>query len=260
MEIFLSPENTGKIKELVVRAGREILSLYTGGQYWRGEKADQSPITEADKKSHQLILEGLGPLSEYPVVSEEDELPRPEMDFSQPFWLLDPLDGTKHFLEGDGEFVVSLGLVTQNRALAGFIYAPVFDQLFWALRGQGAYLWDKPIENTHPKTQFVGFFKGGNREPLDFLSSLGVTEFRSMGSALKFCRIAEGCVDIYPHFGPSWEWDVAGAHCILEEAGCLLLDVESRQAMGYGKKDFFNRGFLACRGDFDLVSPMGIDP
>ncbi len=251
-------KNIGAIRELLVEAGDLIMDIYRSKDFWTEDKDDQSPVTEADHAANDLITKKLPELTSFQIISEEDAKPRPKFDESKPFWLLDPLDGTKHFIKRDGEFVISLGLVTRDTPLAGFIYAPVYNEFYWAVAGMGAYKWDDSFSFHSNRGSFISYSSGFHmrEESKEFIKSLDVSTFLRMGSALKLCKIAEGNADLYPRFGPTSEWDVAGAHCILKEAGCRLIEIKTLEEMKYGKPDFLNRGFVAYRGDLDVIPKL----
>lgn len=236
-------------------AGQSILEVYDEAEPAVERKPDQSPQTAADLASHHVILNGLALLSpHWPVLSEESPaVPFVERMTWRHFWLVDPLDGTKEFLQRNGEFTVNIALMEDGAPILGVVYAPALDKLYFAARGAGAHKVDREI--TSPirvaragKTllrTLVSRSHGCPEERLErFIHGAERCEFMVMGSSLKFCLVAEGAADFYPRLGLTMEWDTAAAHCILEEAGGSLTDLDGNP-MKYNKPVLRNPGFLA---------------
>lgn len=209
-------------------------------------KGDGSPVTEADLRVSDFLMEALAPLGLL-VVSEE-ALPNTPPDPNQDYFLVDPLDGTKYFARGENEFALCVGLLRQGVPCFGAIYDPTTGQMFWAEKGKGAFCDDSPIAHkgvTGPLTVFSsGFHKRPEKDLI--VSELNIGTILEKGSALKFCDIAKGDVDLYMRFGPTSEWDTAAAQVILEEAGCVLYEAHTLKPMAYGKANYLNRGTIAC--------------
>lgn len=247
-----------QVRDLARLAGREILKIYRAGEWTVRAKIDDSPLTPADLVANEVILDGLTRLSTLPIVSEESD-PR-QMTASERFWLVDPLDGTRDFVAKLDTFVVSIGLIENGEPTLGVIHAPVLDQTWWAMKGQGAYDNDgRRIRNTSTRAHLIA--AGSRSMPSErmqmFYDHFSIQEIQRYGSALKFCRLAEGAVDLYPRFGPTGEWDTAAGQIIAEEAGCKVIEISSGERLRYGKPGFLNTGgFMASRADLDLVGPL----
>jgi len=262
-----APERGDALVHAVValarRAGEAINELYTGG-YRVDAKKDGSPLTTADRRSHQIIVQALGEMTpDVPVLSEESVPVSPEVrrQWSQ-FWMVDPLDGTREFVKGNGEFTVNIALVRDGIPVLGVVYAPVPDLMYWATQGGDAYR-----QRIAGEVEFIhtGEYSGGRARVAasrshgrgalgTFLQALhgaeGDYDVVSMGSSLKICLVAEGGADVYPRLGPTWEWDTAAAHCILHSAGGRLIDRAGRE-LRYNKVSLLNPWFLAVgRGDY----------
>jgi 3'(2'), 5'-bisphosphate nucleotidase len=236
-------------------AGREIMTVYGEVNPAVEYKRDNSPLTQADLASHHVILNGLARLSpDWPVLSEESaEIPFDQRKSWRHLWMVDPLDGTTEFLRRNGEFTVNIALVEGDAPILGVVFAPAIDQLYFAARCRGAYKVDRGIISQIKATRsanatmrtVVSRSHRSQEENLDrFTGGAENCEFIAMGSSLKFCLVAEGAADIYPRLGPTMEWDTAAAHCILEEAGGMVTDLDGN-SMNYNKPMLLNPGFLA---------------
>lgn len=244
---------------LARRAGEAILEVYAR-DFAVQAKDDDSPLTQADLASHRIIVEGLQALApEIPVLSEEGAgIPWETRRGWERYWLVDPLDGTREFVKKNGEFTVNIALVEGHRPVLGVVYAPVFDYLLHAEAGQGAWLRtggeDLALSVRAPATEPLRV--AASRSHLDertaaFLERLGEAERFGLGSSLKFCRIAEGRVDVYPRFGPTSEWDTAAAQCVLEAAGGAVLRLDGTPLDYNRKESLLNPDFIAL-GDTGL--------
>ncbi len=212
-------------------------------------KADNTPVTPADIKISETLVQDLGVFG-YPIVSEEF-LPKNPPFGQNPYFLVDPLDGTKYFARGEPEFAICVSLLLEGKPYYGAIYDPINSRLFWAQKGLGAFCENQKIHSKKPDGAF-SIYCGELRKNLPaekFIKTLNITKIVEKGSALKFCDIAMGKVDIYLRFGPTSEWDTAAAQILLEEAGCLLYGVDSLDAMTYGKPGYLNGGVIACHRD-----------
>jgi 3'(2'), 5'-bisphosphate nucleotidase len=244
---------------LATTAGAAILEVYAQ-DFSVEHKDDRSPLTQADLASHRIIVEGLRALTpDIPVLSEEDaDIPWSVRRSWTRHWLVDPLDGTREFVKKNGEFTVNIALVEDGVPVLGVVYAPVFDYLLHAGRGEGAFLReageDIALVTRRPATAPLRV--AASRSHLDertaaALQRMGDTERHGLGSSLKFCRIAEGRIDVYPRFGPTSEWDTAAAQCVLEAAGGLVLRLDGRPLDYNRKENILNPDFIAL-GDADL--------
>lgn len=237
------------------RAGREILDVY-GSDFETRAKADNSPLTEADLRAHQLILDGLKQLSpQLPVLSEEaTDIPFAERSTWQRYWLVDPLDGTKEFVSRNGEFTVNIALIDGHRPVLGVVHIPVTDTTYCGIPGKGAWRseHDRPgIAITvrrvvRPPLRVVGSRSHGSPKLAAALAALGPHELKPAGSSIKLCLVAEGSADLYPRLGPTSEWDIAAGQAVLEGAGGQVVQLSDGQALRYNTRaEFLNPDFLA---------------
>lgn len=246
-------------------AAAAILQVYDG-EFEVERKSDASPVTAADLAAHHLILDGLAELTpDIPVLSEESAH---EVDAGQRrawprLWLVDPLDGTREFVKRNGEFSVNLALIDHGVAVFGLVLAPVGGALWHAQRGGPAYRRDgdaereirvrspaaRPLRVAASRSHFSEhseqFMVRAHRAAPDGIRMV------SLGSSLKFCRIAEGELDLYPRFGPTSEWDTAAGQCVLEAAGGALVDPQGRPFRYNQRAHILNGDFVAL-GDRDL--------
>lgn len=242
--------------DIALEAGREIMRIYAGDLGER-TKADKSPVTDADNAAEAIILAGLRKLTPAtPIVAEEEMAAGRIPDIGHgPFWLVDPLDGTKEFIKRNGEFTVNIALIEDGRPTLGIVLAPATDILWRGAAGLGA---DKS-ENGGAYTAIAtrtppedGLTCCASRShaiynDLDIWfrnNNLTVIDRVQAGSSLKFCLIAEGKADIYPRFGPTNEWDTAAGQGVLEAAGGEVVTTDDRPLL-YGKPRFSNPHFIA---------------
>jgi 3'(2'), 5'-bisphosphate nucleotidase len=220
-------------------------------------KSDHSPVTEADHIAEALIVEGLRAATPHiPVIAEEEiEAGTAPAAPGQRFWLVDPLDGTREFAAGRDNFAVNIGLVEDGRAVLGAVAIPATGELFWGRLGAGAWKRDaagtRPISVRSPPAE--GIIVMGSHHYQDdprmgrFLQGRHVARIVNIGSAEKFCRVAEGSADLYPRFGRTMEWDTAAPHAVVEAAGGTLRLLNGGGPLLYGKKGWANPPFL-CEG------------
>lgn len=248
---------TSKVVLLARRAGEAIMEIYQMDPDWQiEEKADHTPLTKADRRSNELICEGLSQLpGRFPVISEENkEVPYEERKKYSFYWLVDPLDGTKEFIKRNGEFTVNIALVHGNRPVLGVVHVPTSNATFWAALGEGAY-WtngtrEEPIhaiyfEPTAAHLKIVASRSHRNPDTDAFIARFKEPALVSRGSSLKFMLLAEGEAHVYPRLGPTMEWDTAAAQIILEEAGGSVLEAESQKPLAYNKPNLLNPFFIA---------------
>jgi 3'(2'), 5'-bisphosphate nucleotidase len=246
--------------DLARQAGAAILEVYAE-DFEVMHKSDRSPVTAADKAAHHLLVDGLSRLDGgYPVLSEEAaKAPWAERSAWPRYWLVDPLDGTREFVKRNGEFTVNVALIDGNDPVLGVVHAPALDYMVFAERGKGAYMRAANGQDIRLQTRApaeVPLRVAASRSHLDertlaMLARMGEHERLGLGSSLKFCRIAEGRIDVYPRFGPTCEWDTAAAQCVLEEAGGAVIDT-SGEPLRYNRRDsLINPDFLAL-GDTRL--------
>ena len=240
-----------RLCELAERAGREILAVYHSDFEVRS-KADRSPVTDADERAEQVILEGLARLAaDIPVVAEESFAAGRVPDVSdRPFILVDPLDGTKEFVSRNGEFTVNIALVENRIPVVGVVHLPVLAETYWSSGTDEAWrLRDNERVRIHCRAPGDGLVAVASRshsnpETDEYLAELNIEKRISAGSSLKFCRIAEGVADLYPRIGRTMEWDVAAGHAVLTAAGGKVTSLDG-DPLRYAKEGFANPPFVA---------------
>jgi 3'(2'), 5'-bisphosphate nucleotidase len=227
--VTVTAESLRRLEQIARAAGAAIMRFYAEHvdvQY----KADHSPLTAADRAAHRLIVDALQEWdSSVPVVSEEGEIPGYEVRRCWPrFWLVDPLDGTKEFLQRNGEFTVNIALIEDGAPILAVVYAPALDLLYSAGTGLGAW---KVAAAAAPERIHSRVWMSGtpavvaesrshpSAELEDYLRKLPVVQRVQAGSSLKFCWVAEGKADLYPRFGRTMEWDSAAGDCIYRNSG-----------------------------------------
>jgi 3'(2'), 5'-bisphosphate nucleotidase len=249
-----------EIVMLAEQAAAVILDHYRGVTAVQ-IKADASPVTAADEAAEAVILAGLAKLTpDIPVIAEEAVASGhiPELD-GGPFWLVDPLDGTKEFISKNGEFTVNIALIEGSEAVLGVVLAPALGKVWWGAQGHGAMMRDDgPPDSGSPKGQPraiqvrrrprppVAVASRSHADPATeaYLDAEGVVERISAGSSLKFCLVAEGKADLYPRFGRTMEWDTAAGHAVLSAAGGRVTTRDGAPFV-YRKPGFENPGFIA---------------
>lgn len=241
----------------VVDAAAAILKIYNS-DFAVERKEDKSPLTTADRRSHDILSEFLKSLFSFPVLSEEGKnIPYEERRRWQNYWLLDPLDGTKEFINRNGDFTINIALIHEHRPVLGLIYIPVSGVLYYAKKGAGAFKVENtrterlPLSGKSDRLTIVGSRSHASKELDQYVDEMrnkyGDIQFVSRGSSLKFCLVAEGKADVYPRLGPTMEWDTAAGQIIVEESGGRVLEYKTQTALGYNKKDLVNPYFLANR-------------
>lgn len=252
------------VLELCRQAGSEILKVYHQAHAVEViHKADSSPVTEADFASHRVLCAGLEKLLDsVPVLSEEGEpVPYEQRRQWQRYWLIDPLDGTKEFVNRNGEFTVNVALVENSVPVLGVVYVPVLSIAYLGLKGAGA--WKLDSAGLHPiRTRKLGDApfavvasrRHGTEAVGQLLAKLekafGKVETRNMGSSLKLCLVAEGKADFYPRLALTSEWDTAAAHAVVESAGGQVL-TESLEILRYNMKENILNPHFFVVGDVD---------
>lgn len=241
-----------QIIKLAREAGSEIMSIYEK-DFKIDFKEDDSPLTEADVKSNQVICDGLSTLyPDIPILSEENKVIdyeiRKTWDY---FWLIDPIDGTKEFIKKNDEFTVNIALVHKNQPVLGVVYAPAIEAMYFGIVGEGAYLNDKklPLQvNNTPEKQLKvvaskSHLSGETQAFIDALETEKIEQV-SKGSSLKLCMVAEGSADIYPRLAPTMEWDTAAAHAVVLASGKGVYQYESGDEVIYNKENLLNPWFI----------------
>jgi len=241
-------------KKAAVEGGKEILNVYETADFEVEMKSDDSPLTIADKKAHNKIMEYLSKTA-IPVLSEEGK----SIDYSErkdwnQLWIVDPLDGTKEFIKRNGEFTVNIALIQDRKPIMGVIYVPVKDILYFGSIEQGAFkvendqLMQLPQDKKSSIYKVVGSRSHMSLETEEYVNKLrekySNVEMVSMGSSLKICLVAEGSANEYPRFAPTMEWDTAAGHAIARSAGKTLIDWETKEEMKYNRENLLNNWFL----------------
>jgi len=241
------------VSALAVRAGRAIMEVYEQTDPGTTYKADDSPLTKADLASHHLLIIGLRGLTPVlPTLSEESVVASYDDRLNwERYWLIDPLDGTKEFLKHRDEFTVNVAMIERGAPVLGVVHAPALDVTYAAARGLGAtkQKGQRPAESIHVADYRKGGLKAvvsrshAGSETEAILRTLEPVASLSIGSSLKLCLVADGSAHLYPRLGPTMEWDIAAAQCVVEEAGGSVTDLEGRP-LRYNKPSLESPHFL----------------
>lgn len=247
-----------RIAAVAREAGELILQVYSSSDFDIELKDDNSPLTKADKASHDYIINELEELyPDIPVLSEEGkEIQYETRKNWAMFWCVDPLDGTKEFIKRNGEFTVNIALIFNSEPVAGVIHVPVTNVTYYSKSGEGSY---KTDGNAQPVKLSVSDSNNGivavksrshsSDEEKEILSKYNVVDSISVGSSLKFCMVAEGKANLYYRHGPTWEWDTAAGHSIVLEAGGSF---NEDMKLEYNKVKLLNSSFM-CYGKIDSI-------
>ncbi len=241
-------------KKAAVDAGGAILEVYHSADFGTEIKSDNSPLTLADQAAHDVIVKGLKETG-LPILSEEgksiDYADRKSWEY---FWMVDPLDGTKEFIKKNGEFTVNIALIKGTEAVAGVVYAPVLDWLYWSIPDKGAYkkagadevklISAAPFDPTKQGIKVVASRSHLNEETQSYIDTLVEPELVSMGSSLKILLVGEGAADVYPRYAPTMEWDTAAAHAVIKGAGANVYHKGGQVEVRYNKENLLNPHFL----------------
>ncbi|WP_440134933.1 3'(2'),5'-bisphosphate nucleotidase CysQ [Chitinophaga sancti] len=242
--------------EAAYAAGKVILEVYGSDTFDTQQKADESPVTAADKAAHAVITNYLTPAN-IPILSEEATHPdysiRTQWEY---FWLVDPLDGTKEFISKNGEFTVNIALIHKNKPIAGVVYAPVLGDLYYGSEETGVYKNNHLITPLEKRRSLQELLDSSNitiiasrshlsAETKDFIAQFSNVRLTSMGSSLKFMLLLEGKADLYPRLFPTMEWDTAAAHAILNAANRGIYHTNVKDELTYNKANLANPYFLS---------------
>ena len=242
-----------------ISGGKEIMKIYDS-DYQISHKLDNSPLTVADKKCHEVIEEILLETN-IPLLSEEgQDISYEKRKSWLHYWLIDPLDGTKEFIKKNGEFTVNIALIKDGVPIIGVVYVPVSCELFFAMSEIGSFksncnynsnfdldnlISDSlklPFSKDRNKFVIVGSRSHMSKETELYIEEMkklhGSVEILSRGSSLKICMIAEGKADVYPRYAPTMEWDTAAGHAIAKYAGFDVLQFKTEKEVKYNKKEF----------------------
>lgn len=254
-----------QITELALSAGEKIMEIYDADALQTRQKSDSSPVTAADLAADEIIRNGLtAAFPNIPAVTEEAAESHEQTGLTR-FFLVDPLDGTKEFIQRRGEFTVNIALIEDGVPVRGVVYAPAIGRLF-ATRGATAV--ELGVENhriaagsakalrvTQPDNAALTVIASKSHRDQatdDFIARFNVANFASAGSSLKFCLLAAGEADFYPRLGRTMEWDTAAGHAVLRAAGGVVLRFDDQNPLIYGKPGWENPFFLAAAPGVDL--------
>jgi 3'(2'), 5'-bisphosphate nucleotidase len=251
--------------EAALEAGKIILEIYKSDDFEVEIKGDNSPLTKADKASHNTLVSYLEK-SGIPILSEEGkEIPYEERNDWNQLWILDPIDGTKEFIKRNGEFTVNIALVEHQKAVIGVIFVPALGDLYFSTLALGSFkinvnlnnfsikeiinTADKlPLQREDKRFTIVASRSHMSPETEEYVSEMrtlhGPVNLISKGSSLKLCMVAEGKADCYPRFAPTMEWDTAAGQAICEHAGFKVIDWSTKKNMLYNRKQLLNNWFI----------------
>jgi 3'(2'), 5'-bisphosphate nucleotidase len=241
-----------RISEIARRAGEAIMTVYSQ-DFSVVEKADASPLTQADLAAHDCIIGLLSELDETtPILSEESA----DIDWQTRqkwarYWLVDPLDGTREFVKKNDEFTVNIALIEYGEPVFGVVYAPAMDYLWLGGRGVQAQ-WQHAgqqgvarISQAQDPLRIAASRSHRDQKTQAYLDHIGAVNTIGLGSSLKFCKIATGEIDLYPRFGPTSEWDTAAAQAVLEAAGGGVFTIDGKPLRYNHKESLLNPYFIA---------------
>ena len=255
-----------EVSNLAISAGHAIMKHYLK-DIKVIIKEDQSPLTNADLDSNNIICSGLSKIdSTIPIISEESFVDWQTRKEWNKYWLIDPLDGTKEFINKNGEFTVNIALIENNKPVLGVIFVPVLSTLYFASQNFGSYKLHcssnlnslnestKIQVNEKNKSNHLLVIGSRSHSNEDFnkwvKENIEDYELIKTGSSLKFCHIADGNADLYPRFGPTSEWDIAAGHIILTEAGGIINSIDNEEILYNTKENILNPFFIAsCKLD-----------
>ena len=261
-----------EVMDLVDKAGDAILEIYESDDFGTRIKEDDSPLTEADLSSHQVLTDGLSQMTpDIPILSEEsDALEFTERSEWDRFWLVDPLDGTKEFIKQNGEFTVNVALIEAGKPVIGVVGVPAKGTMYWAADGVGAFKRTssgetvrlRVTEDSRSREQMKVVVSRShvNDETEEYARRVaeraGNVELIPVGSALKLCMVAEGEAQVYPRLGPTMEWDVGAADCVVRQAGGVVRTM-SGEELRYNKEDLLNPFFVAACDETLMPDALG---
>lgn len=255
-----------KAIEASLLAGAAIVQVYHSHDHQVETKEDQSPLTLADRRAHEIIVSYLSEMG-LPLLSEEGRaIPYNERNQWEAFWMVDPLDGTKEFIRRNGEFTVNIALIMNHVPVLGVVYAPVMQQLYYGMEGLGAFCLDPcpsdiSITKVHELSALLPhrnhdrpYRVVASRSHLSLETELYIQhlvegkpfhELVSRGSSLKLCMVADGSADVYPRFAPTMEWDTAAGHAVIVASGGKVMQADGSGPLAYNKENLLNPWFIA---------------
>ena len=239
--------------DLTQETGEVVMSYYQK-DIDSEKKSDGTPLTIVDQKAHDHIFRGLQELTpDIPILSEESEdIPLNERQKWNKFWLVDPIDGTRDFLEGNDQFCICIALIENHKPIIGLIYIPTSKTHYYSINENESFKFSEGLLQkiscrvpNSPEKILIGHHSSGNKKLINFLEKRSDYELTEFGSAIKFCLIAEGFFDTYPRFGPCSEWDTAAGNCILKNAGGSVKNVTGEELEYNTKDNFLSEAFIA---------------
>jgi len=258
-----------KVIDVVLSAGDKIMQVYNSENIKVTVKEDNSPLTCADNFSNQIITTKLNILfPDIPIISEESrQTPFDERKYWDSFWLVDPLDGTKEFLNRNGEFTVNLALIHNDFPIMGIVYVPALEVLYFSYKNKGSFKRTKGTSSVtirarrlgQPEVVFARSRSHPDVQEEEVISGFGKTQTIPVGSSLKFCYVAEGLADIYLRASPTMEWDTAAGQCIAECAGARVCDLQGKRIQ-YNKESLKNSSFVCLSSRKDLLDKARTTP
>ena len=254
------------MRKLAIAGAAEIMDVYSSDSFDVRAKSDDSPVTEADIRADAVISEGLKTaFPDIPLVTEEQA--ESHGVAAEVFFIVDPLDGTKEFVQRRGDFTVNIALVENAVPTRGVVFAPARQRMFWtdasgqSIEETGAFDADimgdtHPIHVSQPGSELVVVASKSHRDAAtdDYISRYPVRDFQSAGSSLKFCLVAAGEADLYPRLGRTMEWDTAAGDAVLRGAGGRMVHFDDHRTFTYGKPNYENSFFIAHAPGVALVS------
>ncbi len=252
--MFFNNSDIEKLLQISLLASRKVVEIYNSREFRVQLKKDKSPLTLADQLSQKVIIESLKKFfPKIPIISEESKtiafVKRKNWEY---FWLVDPLDGTKEFIQKNGEFTVNIALVHKTSPVFGVIALPAQNQLYFGQKDKGAFKQDKqkrlkPIRVKKPSSKkvIVRSRSHPSQREDELIALFKNPEIIYAGSSLKFCRVAEGLADLYLRAGPTMEWDTAAGQIVAESAGALVTNFEGK-SFSYNKENLTNPGFICA--------------
>ncbi|MCZ6885726.1 MAG: 3'(2'),5'-bisphosphate nucleotidase CysQ [Alphaproteobacteria bacterium] len=242
------------VRDIAIRAGQAILEVASRG-YDVKAKEDRTPVTDADHAAEGIILAALGELTpSFDIISEEAASRGESAPIGEgPAWVVDPLDGTREFVDGGDEYAICIGLLVDRKPVFGLLHGPALDVTYWTAGantgfkaegdGAGAAVTPRAWPAAGP-TAITSRFHSKTGRLAAYLDEIAPAMRINMSSALKFGLLAEGAADIYPRFGPTCEWDTAAGHAVLAAVGGTVCTLDGAE-LTYGKPDYLNPGFIA---------------
>jgi 3'(2'), 5'-bisphosphate nucleotidase len=257
-----------EMRRLAIEAGEAILAIYGTDDFAVRAKADESPVTAADEAADALIAAGLRAAFPDVALVTEEQAASHGVDATT-FLIVDPLDGTKEFVQRRGDFTVNIAYVEEGVPIRGVVYAPAKQRLFMTdaagrtVEEEGPFDaassgTTRPLSVTTPDNAALNVVASKSHRDAAtdaYIGRYDVSNFKSAGSSLKFCLVAAGEADFYPRLGRTMEWDTAAGHAVLAGAGGKVLRFDDHTPLAYGKPGFENPFFLALAPGVDLVPP-----